>query len=171
MQFSILGPLEVQRDGFAVQLGGDRQRALLAFLLLHAGEIVSTELLADELWRNESRAAAARLVETHVDSLRRAIGREALVARFPGYLLSIDSDDIDLRRFERLVEEGRAALAAGQPEDASARLREALRLWRGPALADFRHERFAQAASAARGAQARRARGAGGVRSRAGETR
>jgi DNA-binding SARP family transcriptional activator len=148
VQFSILGPLEVQRDGFAVQLGGDRQRALLAFLLLHAGEIVSTERLADELWRDESRAAAARLVETHVDSLRRAIGREALVARFPGYLLSIDSEDIDLRRFERLVEEGRAALATGQPEDASVRLREALRLWRGPALADFRHERFAQAAGA-----------------------
>ena len=148
MQFSILGPLEIRRDGAPVQLAGDRQRALLAFLLLHAGEVVSTELLAEELWGEEPRAAAARLVETHVDSLRRVIGRDALAARFPGYLVRVEDDDLDLRRFEGLVEDGRAALAAGQAQQASLRLHEALQLWRGPALADFRRERFAQGAIA-----------------------
>ena len=148
VQFSILGPLEIRRDGAPVQLAGDRQRALLAFLLLHAGEVVSTELLAEELWGEEPRAAAARLVETHVDSLRRVIGRDALAARFPGYLVRVEDDDLDLRRFEGLVEDGRAALAAGQAQQASLRLHEALQLWRGPALADFRRERFAQGAIA-----------------------
>lgn len=148
MQFSILGPLEVRHDGSAVQLGGDRQRALLALLLLHAGEVVSTELLAEELWQDEPRAAGARLVEAHADSLRRVVGRDVLVTRFPGYLVRVEDDQLDLRRFERLLAEGRAALSAGQPEEASARLHEALSLWRGPALADFRQDRFAQAARA-----------------------
>jgi DNA-binding SARP family transcriptional activator len=148
VQFSILGPLEVRRDGSPVQLGGERQRALLAFLLLHPGEVVSAEHLAEALWRDKPRAAAARLVETHVDSLRRVIGREALVARFPGYLLRVEDDEVDLRRFEQLVEEGRAALAGGRAGEAAALLHQALGLWRGPALAEFRHERFAQTAGA-----------------------
>jgi DNA-binding SARP family transcriptional activator len=156
MEFRILGPLEVVEDGRLVDVGGPRQRALLAILLTRANEVVSRDRLVDELFGEEPRAAAASLVQVYVSRLRKALepGRERrsggslIVTRPPGYAIRVGSDELDLHRFERLAGEGRRALAAGDAEVAATRLREALGLWRGPALADFAYEEFASVESA-----------------------
>ncbi|HYZ80770.1 MAG TPA: BTAD domain-containing putative transcriptional regulator, partial [Solirubrobacteraceae bacterium] len=137
-QFRVLGPLEVSRDGAILRLGGERQRALLALLLIRANELVTTGWLIDHLFGGE--AAAANAVHVAVSRLRRtlhAADEELLVTRPGGYLLSLGRDQLDAVRFERLLDEGRRMLAAGEPAGAAARMREALALWRGPALADL----------------------------------
>jgi DNA-binding SARP family transcriptional activator len=148
VEFRILGPLEVWDEGRLLGLSGPKQRALLAVLLLHANEVVPGDRLIDELWGGDSTESAATGLRVNVSRLRKALPGDVLVTRSPGYLIRLDPDQLDLRRFERLVDEGRGLLAAGRPADASARLREALSLWRGPALADFAYESFAQAAIA-----------------------
>jgi len=141
VEFRILGPLEVLDDGRTIPLGGQRQRALLAVLLTRANEVVSTDRLIDELWGAEPPKAALNTVQHFVSQLRKALGEAAIVTRPPGYLVRVSDEALDLRRFERLVAEAQAA----GPEDAAALLREALGLWRGPPLADFALEDFAQA--------------------------
>jgi DNA-binding SARP family transcriptional activator len=156
MQFRILGPLEVEDGGRVVDVGGARQRALLAILLTRANQVVPRDSLVDALFGEEPREAAANLVQVYVSRLRKALepGRErrsggsVVVTRAPGYLIRAGPDELDLHRFERLAEEGRRALAAGEAPEAAARLREALGLWRGPALADFAYEEFASVESA-----------------------
>jgi DNA-binding SARP family transcriptional activator len=156
MDFRILGPLEVRDGDRVIALGGTRQRAVLAVLLLHANQVVSSERLIDELWGEEPPKAAAASLRVFVSELRKALepkrGRRAegqvLLTRPPGYLLRAERDELDLSRFERLLEEGRQRLVADMPEVAAQTLREALALWRGPALADFAYEPFAQAATA-----------------------
>jgi DNA-binding SARP family transcriptional activator len=150
MDFCVLGPLEARRDGLPVALGGTKQRALLAVLLLHAGEVVSTDRLIDELWGDEPPATAAHTVQVFVSRLRKSLGEDGgvLVTSPPGYVARLAPDSLDLDRFERLVAQGRSSLAQGDASAASTRLREALGLWRGPALADFAYEAFAQAAIA-----------------------
>ncbi len=150
MEFCVLGPLEARRDGLPVALGGTKQRALLAVLLLHAGEVVSTDRLIDELWGDEPPPTASHTVQVFVSRLRKALGEggAALVTAPPGYVARLEPDALDLDRFEHLVTQGRASLAGGDAAAAGARLREALGLWRGPALADFAYEAFAQAAIA-----------------------
>ncbi len=145
--FRILGPLEVARGGALVRLPGARQRALLAVLLLHVGEVVSTDRLMDELWGDQPPAAGSAALRVRVSQLRRALGPagELLVTRPPGYAIALAPEQLDLRRFESLVEAGGAALARGDPAAAVERLREALALWRGPPLADFSFAEFAQA--------------------------
>ncbi|HEY2703598.1 MAG TPA: BTAD domain-containing putative transcriptional regulator [Candidatus Dormibacteraeota bacterium] len=144
LDFRVLGPLEVWDGDRELSVGTGRQRALLARLLMETNMVVSTESLVDALWGDRTPPeAAAKALQTHVTTLRRALepGRtrggggtpSILVNRSPGYLLRVDADDVDLGRFERLVEQGRR-LRRSTPERASAVLREALELWRGPAF-------------------------------------
>src|SRR3989440_2723152 len=131
MEFRILGPLEVISDGRALGLGGHKQRTLLALLLLQANRVVSSDRLIDALWEEEPPGTAQKALQVHVSQLRKALGRERLETKAPGYLLRVERDELDLARFERLRDEGK--------------LDEALALWRGPPLADFAYQRFAEA--------------------------
>ena len=150
MEFRILGPIEVWSEGRQLRLGGVKQRALLAVLLLHRNEVVSVDRLIDELWGGDPPTTAVKTAQVHVSQLRKTLGRdrgeagEVLVTRSPGYLLRIDAGELDSDRFEQLADEGRRALRAGEPELATRVLLEALSLWRGPALADFTADEFAQ---------------------------
>jgi DNA-binding SARP family transcriptional activator len=142
VDFRILGPLEVIAGGRSLPLGGAKQRALLALLLLHANEVVSTDRLLDDLWGDEPPGSGATALRVRVSQLRKALDPgDVLVTRAPGYMLRVGPDQLDLFRFERLVGEADGA----EPSLAGAALREALQLWRGPALADVAYEPFAQA--------------------------
>jgi predicted ATPase/DNA-binding SARP family transcriptional activator/class 3 adenylate cyclase len=155
VQFRILGPLEVLDDhGRPLALGGAKQRALLAVLLLHAGQVVSADRLIDALWGEDPPETARSVLQVYVANLRKVLeptrpkrtSSSLLRTQPPGYLLNLDGHALDLDRFERLAAEGRAALAAGDPAQTARLLREAVELWRGPALADLALEPFAQAA-------------------------
>jgi DNA-binding SARP family transcriptional activator len=148
MEFRILGPLEVSDGGGQVSLGGGKPRALLAVLLLHPNEVVSADRLIDELWGEDSPERAAAALRVNVSRLRKALPQDVLTTRSPGYVIRVEPDDLDLHRFERLVDEARGLRARGLAADASERVRDALSLWRGPALADFGYESFAQTAIA-----------------------
>ena len=148
MEFRILGPLEASAGGRELSLGGPKPRALLALLLLHPNEVVPADRLIDELWGEDSPEDAAAALRVNISRLRKALPDDVLATRSPGYVLGIEQGALDLHRFERLVEDGRRLLANGLAADASQRLRDALSLWRGPALADFAYESFAQAAIA-----------------------
>jgi len=152
LDFRILGPLEVVHRGQVLDLGGPKPRALLTVLLLHVGKVVSTDRLIDELWGDAPPRSAHHLLHVYVSSLRKALtpvtvdgARQVLLSRPPGYVLEIDAEEVDARRFERLLGEGKRQLAADDPALASERLHEALALWRGPALSDFTYEPLAQA--------------------------
>ena len=148
MEFRILGPLEVWDGGCEVPLGGHKPRALLALLLLHPNEVVSADRLIDELSSEDSPERAGAALRVNVSRLRKALAQDVLTTRSPGYVIRVEPDDLDLHRFERLVDEARGLRARDLAADAAERLREALSLWRGPALADFAYESFAQAAIA-----------------------
>jgi DNA-binding SARP family transcriptional activator len=140
MDFRLLGPLEVSEHDRALALGGVKQRSLLAILLLQANELVSTDRLIDQLWGAAPPATAAKSIQVYVSRLRKALGEGRLATHTPGYVLRIEPSELDLARFERLAGEARRAA----PETAARKLREALALWRGPALADLAYESFAQ---------------------------
>lgn len=144
MDFRILGPLEVAQDGRSLGLGGAQQRALLAVLLIHHGEVVSTDRLIDELWVEQAPSSAVKVVQGYVSQLRKVLGEDVIATRGHGYLLAVRSEQVDVGRFEALVADGRSALAAGEATAAGLRLGEGLALWRGEPLADFAHEPFAQ---------------------------
>ena len=152
----MLGQLEVVRDGQRVELGGLKQRAVLAALLLDANRVVSLDRLVESLWPDERPNRAIATVQVFVSNLRRALEperprgapAELLTSRAPGYLLAIEPQDLDAHAFETLAEEGRAALADGDPEHAADLLAEAGALWRGPALAEFAGEPWAEAEAA-----------------------
>ncbi len=151
MEFRILGPLEVlDNDGCPVEIGGQKQRALLAVLLLRANEVVSLDTLIEELWGETPPSTAAKTLQAHVSRLRRALGDEAtpgsglLETRGHGYVLRVEPGQLDAETFRSKLEEARSVLAGGDPETAAEALRQALALWRGPALADFAYEQFAQ---------------------------
>jgi DNA-binding SARP family transcriptional activator len=148
MEFRILGPLEVWDERGEVSLAGPKPRALLALLLLHPNEVVPADRLIDELWGEDSPERAAAALRVNVSRLRKSLAQDVLTTRSPGYVIRVGPDELDLHRFERLVEEGRSLLARGLAADASERLRDALSLWRGPALADFAYENFARTAIA-----------------------
>jgi DNA-binding SARP family transcriptional activator len=148
MDFRILGPLEVSDESGDVSLGGRKPRALLAILLLNPNEVVPADRLIDELWGDASPEDAAAALRVNVSRLRKALPEDVLTTRSPGYVIRVERDQLDLHRFERLVDEGRSLLARGLAADASARLRHALSLWTGPPLVDFAYEGFAQPAIA-----------------------
>jgi DNA-binding SARP family transcriptional activator/ABC-type branched-subunit amino acid transport system substrate-binding protein len=155
MEFRILGPLDALDDeGRRVDLGGHKQRALLAALLLRANEVVSQDVLVEELWGESPPPTATKTLQAYVSRLRKAVAGAArepgsgdvlLETRGRGYLLRVAPGSLDAAEFERLVEEGRQSLARDDPKRAADRLRTALALWRGPALADLQYESFAQA--------------------------
>ena len=149
LEFRILGPLEVVGREGPIQLGGPKQRATLAILLLGANRVVSIDRLADELYAGRAPVTAATQVHRQISELRKALGEEArLETRAPGYVIHVAAEQLDLKRFERLTEEAGRALARGEAETAFELQRDALALWRGPALADLEHEPFAQIAIA-----------------------
>jgi predicted ATPase/DNA-binding SARP family transcriptional activator len=156
VEFRILGPLEVLEGDRQVRVGGVRECALLAILLIRAGEVVSADRLIDGLWGSDLPANPANALQVVVSRVRRALEashgpdqhgseqhRERVVTRKPGYLLDVDPEELDARRFGRLVEEARQLAPADQSRRSSL-LGEALRLWRGPALAEFALEDFAR---------------------------
>src|SRR4051812_24529840 len=140
MEFRILGPLEVVDEGRSLPLGGVRQRALLTALILRMNEVVPSDRLLDEVWADDPPASGVRVVQVYVSELRKILGPETIQTRPSGYVLVGEPESLDLHRFSLLVDEARGADPAG----AAARLREALALWRGEALADFAYDSFAQ---------------------------
>jgi ABC-type transport system substrate-binding protein/DNA-binding SARP family transcriptional activator len=148
MEFRILGPLEVRVNGAVVAVGGPRQRALLAMLLLSANQVVSRDRLIDELL-DPAADKADHMLRVQVSRLRGALanggdGAERLTARPPGYILRVEPGELDLQMFEGLVAQGHAALEAEQYREAAGALRRAESLWRGRPLADLEFERFAR---------------------------
>jgi len=140
MEFRILGPVEVWEDGRPVPLGRGKQRAVLALLLLNANQIVSSDRLIDQLWDGQPPATAATALQGHISGLRKALGPGVISTRRPGYVLEIEPAQVDLGRFERLRDEARSALDRGDSDAGADKLREALGLWRGAALADIGFE-------------------------------
>jgi DNA-binding SARP family transcriptional activator/glutamine cyclotransferase len=133
MEFLILGPLEVAGTGRPIAISGSKPRALLAVLLLHANEVVSRDRLIDELWGGSPPETASTALQVHVSQLRKALGRETIETKAPGYVIRVPPCNLDAERFESLLEE-----AHGQePAAAAETLRQALGLWRGRALADL----------------------------------
>jgi DNA-binding SARP family transcriptional activator len=131
-EFRLLGPLETVVGGDPVQLAAAKPRALLALLLLNRNRVVPTERLIDELWADEPPARATKTLQVYISQLRKALGPDRLVTRPPGYLLRVESGELDLERFEELTAAARTQLEQGDPAAARDRLREALQLWRGP---------------------------------------
>ena len=153
MEFRVLGPLEAVDDGVPLALGGPKQRSVLAMLVLDANRVVSTDRLVDGLWGDAPLQRAAATLHVYVSNLRKVLepnrraGAEPTLLRTqpPGYVLSVDSAQVDLLRFESLVAEARNARAAGLPSGAAVLFREAIALWRGPPIADLGTEPFAAA--------------------------
>jgi DNA-binding SARP family transcriptional activator/basic membrane lipoprotein Med (substrate-binding protein (PBP1-ABC) superfamily) len=137
MRYRILGRLEVAQDGALVALGGFQQRALLAMLLVAHGRTVSVDRLVDELWAEQPPKTARHTVRVYASRLRRLIGEAGVETREGGYCLHVAPGGLDADRFERLVVDARASIGAGDIEAAGVIFREALGLWRGPALAEF----------------------------------
>ena len=145
MRFGILGPLVVaDARGRELALGGPKQRAVLAILLVYAPQPVSVDRMIEELWGEHAPATAAKTIQVYVSNLRKALGEGMLLRRGAGYALEIDRDAVDAGRFQALHSRGRDALRAGDPQAAADRFREALALWRGSTLCDFEYDQFAQ---------------------------
>ena len=145
MQVRILGPFQLDDGGQRIMIGGVRQRAVLADLVLHGGEVVPSEQLLVDLWGEDAPPSAANALQAAISRLRRALPPGRLVTTAPGYMLRIFPAELDVKQFEQVISEGRDALAAGAAEEAVQLLDQAMTLWRGPPLADFRYEPFAQA--------------------------
>ena len=152
MDYRVLGPLEVVADGEALALGPPQQRLVLGLLLLHAGEVVSTDRLLDGIWGATPPPTALQALRLYISRLRRilqpagATEPGVLLTRRPGYVLAVEADHIDAGRFERALE---AARHLGDPSARERVLGEALELWRGPAYAEFTYHDFASGRSAA----------------------
>jgi DNA-binding SARP family transcriptional activator/pimeloyl-ACP methyl ester carboxylesterase len=149
VEFRVLGPFEVAADGQSLGLAGARTRAVLAMLLVHANQVVSSERLIEELWPGQAADRAADSLQVRLSELRKALRAageaDRLATRPPGYQLRVTPGELDSQRFEQLTTEGNAALAAGDPVTAAHRLDQALGYWRGPALADLDAMPFARA--------------------------
>lgn len=140
MDFRVLGPLEVGERAASVAIGGGKQRVLLALLLSHARQPLSTDWLIDALWGETPPASAGNSVHVYVSQLRKALGDGRLRTSGRGYVLDVGADELDAERFDRLVVEGRVQRAAGDSRAAIEVLSRALALWRGPAFGDLTDE-------------------------------
>lgn len=146
LEFRILGPLEVVGERGLIRLGGSRQRAALAILLLHANRVVSVDRIVDDLYADAAPVTALKQVQRQISDLRKALGSpSAIETRSPGYVIRLSPAQLDLTVFERLAAEATEAFSAGDPRRATDLLRQALGLWRGDPLADLTYESFAQA--------------------------
>jgi DNA-binding SARP family transcriptional activator/tetratricopeptide (TPR) repeat protein len=144
MEFRLLGPLQVVDGPRTLPINGFRQRCTLAILLAHLNHVVSPDLLLEELWGEHMPATALQALRVHISQVRKVLGIGVIRTLPTGYVLEVDPDQVDVHRFERLVDEGTVAVVTGEHAAGAALLREALALWRGPALADFVYEPFAQ---------------------------
>jgi DNA-binding SARP family transcriptional activator len=144
LRYKILGPLELQENGRAIPIRTGKLAALLVILILKRNEVVSTDRLIDMLWADEPPATAAKTLQLYVSQLRKRLPEETLLTQAPGYALRVADDELDLIRFERLLAEGRRALASENAAAAERMLREGLGLWRGEPLTDVAYEAFAQ---------------------------
>jgi DNA-binding SARP family transcriptional activator len=140
VEFRLLGPLEASDETGDLLLGGQKQRAVLALLLLDANRVVSTDRLIDALWGESPPRTAVTSLQNFVSQLRKTLGPAAVETRSVGYVLHASAEQIDLGRFERLVAEARR----DDPHARASDLREALSLWRGPPLEDFRFDAWAE---------------------------
>ena len=140
--FALLGPLEIRVDGEPVELQRRTHQVLLTLLLLRAGEVVSRDKLIDQLWGENPPRTAVGSLQNFVSELRRKLGKDVVRTHATGYSLEVERECVDLYGFQQLLEEARARPAL---EERSRLLAEALALWRGPPLADFSFEPFAQA--------------------------
>ena len=140
LEFRVLGPLEVRRNGEVIPIPAPKQRALLGVLLLHANEPVAQDELIDLLWGDEAPPSAKASLQNQIHAIRRALGAEVVERRPAGYVVNVEPGRLDLDRFQQLVSEARRS----EPRERAARLREALACWRGPALVEFPSEPFAQ---------------------------
>src|SRR6059058_887753 len=136
--FRILGPLEVCDETGPLLLGGQKQRAVLALLLLGAGRVVSVDRLVEALWGEQPPRTAGTSLQNFISQLRKLLGPDVVVTKPPGYLLRIRPDQLDLNRFRMLADEARTAA----PGERAAKLEQALSLWRGAPLAEFAFEPF-----------------------------
>ena len=144
MDYRILGPLEAFDGERAISLGGARQRAVLALLVLHGNETLTSDVIVDELWGEQAPPTAVKVLQNCVSALRKELPPETIRTVAGAYSLTLEPEELDRDRFERLLAEGRAALAAGDHVDAAEQLRSALELWRGAPLSDFAYEAFAK---------------------------
>jgi len=144
MDFRILGPLEVRDGDRELRLGGGKQRALLALLLVNANRTLALDRIVDDLWGEHVPESAQKMVQIYVSQLRKLLSSGLIQTRPPGYALVLEPEQLDLHRFERALTEARAAFDNGRAEQATERFRDALGLWRGPALAEFASEPFAR---------------------------
>src|SRR5262252_4986049 len=140
VQFRLLGPIEALVDGREAALGAPKQRALFALLLVNRGRVVTADQLVDGLWGENPPASAVQSLQVYVHGLRRAVGGERIETAGRGYRVVVGDGELDLDRFERSLDRGRAALEAGRADDALDELREGLAIWRGPALAGLPEE-------------------------------
>jgi YVTN family beta-propeller protein len=152
VEFRVLGDLEVVEDGQALALGPHQQRAVLALLVLSAGEVVSSDRLIEALWGERPPPSAAKTVQVYISRLRKTLNGaqagtsssgELIVTVDHGYVLRVDREQVDVRAFERLLDQGRDAFADREFDAAATVLRQALGLWRGAPLADFAFDAFA----------------------------
>lgn len=153
LKFRILGPLEVLRDGKSIRLGGRKQRTLLAYLLLHANQVVTNSQLVDALWADDPPNTATQTIHVYISQVRKALATSdtadsPLATEGAGYVLRVPPTDLDLGSFEVAVKEAQAAAGRGAMEEAAARLRTAVATWRGPALGDLAGEAALQAEAA-----------------------
>jgi DNA-binding SARP family transcriptional activator len=156
MEYRLLGSFEVVEEGRPLNLGPRKQRAVLVELAISVNRVVPLDRLLDDLWGDAPPARAIASLQAYVSNLRRVLEPQrgpyerprVLLTRPPGYILSVETAALDAARFEAAAAEGHRLLAEGRCRTASAHLREALSLWRGPALADFAYERFARAEAA-----------------------
>lgn len=142
LEFRVLGPLEVVRNGASVPLGPRRQRAVLARLLLDPGHPVSTHRLVEDVWGGAPPDGAVRTVRSYLSRLRATLGGDVIATRRPGYVLNADVEAIDSLVFSRLAVEGHELLRRQNPRAAAGRLRDALSRWRGVPLEDLPPEPF-----------------------------
>jgi DNA-binding SARP family transcriptional activator len=140
VEFAILGPLEAREGSEPIALGGPKQRAVLAMLLLEAGRVVSLDRLVEALWPEGPPPTAVASLQNFVAQLRKALGPAAIETQAPGYVVRLEPEQLDVARLRRLVDEARAS----EPVRRAQLLDEALALWRGEPLAEFRYEAFAQ---------------------------
>ncbi|PZR82680.1 MAG: hypothetical protein DLM65_03385 [Candidatus Aeolococcus gillhamiae] len=141
LSFFLLGGIEARLEGKLLALGGARQRTVIADLALNARRVVSTRRLVDDLWGDQAPTSAGHSLEAHISRIRGLLVRSgvdgAIVSRSGGYMMDVEPDQVDALRFERLAAEGDAALVKGDAAEAARLYREALEMWRGPALADL----------------------------------
>jgi ABC-type transport system substrate-binding protein/DNA-binding SARP family transcriptional activator len=145
VEFRLLGPVEVARDGQPLAIGGAKPRALLAMLLLHRNTVVARDRLIEGLWGEAPPANASHSLDDYVSRLRKAIGHDRLVRRTPGYRLLVEPGELDLDSSEELSRDARACAEDGDAARASALFADALELWQGKPLADVLAEPFAAA--------------------------